>query len=73
VPLHTLRADIEYGFSEARTTYGTIGVQVLVFKGEVLGKGEQPATPAPEPEREREPRSERKPRGKPGVRNAAAS
>ena len=43
VPLHTLRADIEYGFSEARTTYGTIGVQVLVFKGETLGKGEQPA------------------------------
>ncbi|HSB98423.1 MAG TPA: 30S ribosomal protein S3, partial [Burkholderiaceae bacterium] len=53
VPLHTLRADIDYGFSEARTTYGTIGVQVLVFKGEVLGKGEQPAAPAPEaPERE---------------------
>src|SRR5499425_1829336 len=45
VPLHTLRADIEYGFSEAHTTYGTIGVQVLVFKGEVLGKGEQPAAP----------------------------
>src|SRR2546421_4435202 len=42
VPLHTLRADIDYGFSEAHTTYGTIGVQVLVFKGEVLGKGEQP-------------------------------
>ena len=65
VPLHTLRADIEYGFSEARTTYGTIGVQVLVFKGEVLGKGEQPAAPAPEPEK--------KPARKPGVRNAAAS
>ena len=71
VPLHTLRADIDYGFSEARTTYGTIGVQVLVFKGEVLGKGEQPAAPPPEvAERERES----KPRGrKPGVRNAAAS
>src|SRR6202163_1531211 len=51
VPLHTLRADIEYGFSEAKTTYGTIGVQVLVFKGEVLGKGEQPAVPAPEVEK----------------------
>src|ERR671912_1320615 len=48
VPLHTLRADIEYGFSEAGTTYGKIGVQVLVFKGEVLGKGEQPAAPPPE-------------------------
>jgi small subunit ribosomal protein S3 len=68
VPLHTLRADIEYGFSEAKTTYGTIGVQVLVFKGEVLGKGEQPATPPPE-----EPPRERKPSRKPGVRNAAAS
>src|SRR6516162_8091920 len=47
VPLHTLRADIDYGFAEAKTTYGKIGVQVLVFKGEVLGKGEQPAAPAP--------------------------
>lgn len=36
VPLHTLRADIDYGFAEAKTTYGIIGVQVLIFKGEVL-------------------------------------
>src|SRR5512142_352238 len=36
VPLHTLRADIDYGFSEARTTYGVIGVKVWIFKGEVL-------------------------------------
>jgi small subunit ribosomal protein S3 len=36
VPLHTLRADIDYGFSEAETTYGIIGVKVWVFKGEVL-------------------------------------
>jgi len=36
VPLHTLRADIDYGFAEARTTYGVIGVKVLIFKGEVL-------------------------------------
>ncbi len=44
VPLHTLRADIDYGFAEAKTTYGIIGVKVLIFKGEVLGKGkEQPA------------------------------
>src|SRR5213075_3338976 len=63
VPLHTLRANIEYGFFEARTTYGTIGVQVLVFKGEVLGKGEQPAAPPPE--------AEKKTR-KPGVKHAAA-
>jgi small subunit ribosomal protein S3 len=36
VPLHTLRADIDYGFTEARTTYGIIGIKVWVFKGEVL-------------------------------------
>lgn len=39
VPLHTLRAKIEYGFAEATTTYGIIGVKVWVFKGEVLQKG----------------------------------
>jgi len=38
VPLHTLRADIDYGFIEARTTYGIIGVKVFVFKGEILKK-----------------------------------
>lgn len=36
VPLHTLRADIDYGFTEARTTYGAIGVKVWIFKGEIL-------------------------------------
>lgn len=36
VPLHTLRADIDYGFAQARTTYGIIGVRALIFKGEVL-------------------------------------
>ena len=36
VPLHTLRADIEYGFAEAHTTYGLIGVKCWIFKGEVL-------------------------------------
>jgi small subunit ribosomal protein S3 len=36
VPLHTLRADIDYGFAEARTTYGVIGVKVWVFKGEII-------------------------------------
>ena len=66
VPLHTLRADIDVGFSEARTTYGVIGVQVLVDKGEVLGKGEQPVA-APEPQAET-----RKPR-RAGAKNAAAS
>ena len=38
IPLHTLRADIDYGFSEARTTYGIIGVKVWIFHGEILEK-----------------------------------
>jgi small subunit ribosomal protein S3 len=38
VPLHTLRADIDYGFAEARTTYGILGVKVWVFRGEVLAE-----------------------------------
>jgi len=42
VPLHTLRAEIDYGFAEAKTTYGIIGVKVWIFKGEVLDK--QPQT-----------------------------
>jgi small subunit ribosomal protein S3 len=50
VPLHTLRADIDYGLAEAKTTYGIIGIKVWVYKGEVLGKGEKPVA-APEPER----------------------
>ena len=41
VPLHTLRADIDYGFSEANTTYGIIGVKVWIFKGEVFAGTEQ--------------------------------
>lgn len=65
VPLHTLRADIDYGVAEATTTYGIIGIKVWVFKGEVLGKGEQVVTPvAAEPEKKTR---------KPGVKNAAAS
>jgi len=45
VPLHTLRADIDYGFTEASTTYGVIGVKVWVFKGEILDRDEQNAEP----------------------------
>lgn len=41
VPLHTLRADIDYGFAEAKTTYGVIGVKVWIFKGEVFGLEKQ--------------------------------
>jgi small subunit ribosomal protein S3 len=57
VPLHTLRADIDYGFAEAKTTYGVIGIKVWVFKGEVMAQNEQPlmapaaAVPAAEPEK----------------------
>jgi small subunit ribosomal protein S3 len=40
VPLHTLRADIDYGTAEAKTTYGIIGVKVWIFKGEVLADHE---------------------------------
>ncbi|MBN2344677.1 MAG: 30S ribosomal protein S3 [Deltaproteobacteria bacterium] len=42
VPLHTLRADIDYGFAEAKTTYGIIGVKTWIFKGEVLKKAPAP-------------------------------
>ena len=46
VPLHTLRADIDYGFAESKTTYGVIGVKVWIFKGEVFGSGEEEPTAA---------------------------
>jgi small subunit ribosomal protein S3 len=45
IPLHTFRADIDYGFSEAKTTYGVIGVKVWIFKGEVFSQQEQVAEP----------------------------
>ena len=41
VPLHTLRADIDYGFAESHTTYGVIGIKVWIFKGEIFGKADQ--------------------------------
>jgi small subunit ribosomal protein S3 len=50
VPLHTLRADIDYGFSEASTTYGIIGIKVWVYKGENLGGVDKPVA-IQEPER----------------------
>lgn len=46
VPLHTLRAEIDYGFAEAQTTYGVIGVKVWVFKGEKFAPGEEAAAEA---------------------------
>jgi small subunit ribosomal protein S3 len=50
VPLHTLRADIDYGFSEAKTTYGIIGVKVWVYKGDANSQQEVAAAAA-EPEK----------------------
>lgn len=54
VPLHTLRADIDYGFTEAYTTYGQIGIKVWVYKGELLGKRHfdqvETAVPAQQPQ-----------------------
>jgi small subunit ribosomal protein S3 len=41
VPVHTLRADIDYGFAESHTTYGVIGIKVWIFKGEIFGKADQ--------------------------------
>jgi small subunit ribosomal protein S3 len=80
VPLHTLRADIDYGFSEAKTTYGVIGIKVWVFKGEVLAKNEQPAnmpsTPFPSepiPERKVRKAMTKPPPKKPEAEVAAAS
>ena len=69
VPLHTLRADVDYGTSEAQTTYGIIGVKVWVYKGDTLGRTEAPQGAekdvAPPPDRE-----DRRPRragpGRPG-------
>src|SRR6188474_2148266 len=50
VPLHTLRADIDYGFGEAKTTYGVIGIKVWVYKGEVVSKNDaQAALPSAAP------------------------
>jgi small subunit ribosomal protein S3 len=78
VPLHTMRADIDYGFSEAKTTYGVIGIKVWVFKGEIMAKND-PAqiiadatapTPPPEPP---PTRKARKTPGRTGARRATTS
>jgi small subunit ribosomal protein S3 len=81
VPLHTLRADIDYGTSEAKTTYGIIGVKVWVFKGEVMTKHEQAvaapsagADVAPAPEAPKAPpKAAPRKRRTSGAKNAAAS
>jgi small subunit ribosomal protein S3 len=61
VPLHTLRADIDYGTSEAKTTYGIIGIKVWVFKGEIMSRSDA-LLAAPEPAVD----DQRKPRRSPG-------
>ena len=58
VPLHTLRARIDYGFAEAHTTYGCIGIKVWIFKGEILAKG-IPAEKTEEPKQKRRPSKRR--------------
>ena len=64
VPLHTLRADIDYGFSEAKTTYGIIGVKVWVYKGDNLGRTDVPSLDStPRNDEERRPRGRRDDRG----------
>ena len=69
VPLQTLRADIDYGFAEANTTYGKIGVKVWIYTGEVL-KGEVTKRPARAPRNDRNdlPRNNRRPRQEGGNR-----
>src|SRR5467141_3901961 len=73
VPLHTLRADIDYGLGEAKTSFGVIGIKVWVYKGDVMPKGEAQAAlpsaaPAAQPETPAEPRRAKKPVPKPGAR-----
>jgi small subunit ribosomal protein S3 len=73
VPLHTLRADIDYGLGEAKTNYGVIGIKVWVYKGEILPKGETPAvlpgaTPAAAPEAPAEPKRAKKPAPRAGAK-----
>ena len=64
LPLHTLRADIDYGFTEASTTYGVIGIKCWLYKGEILSGARRSLTNEPEPRRQdRRERGERGGRG----------
>src|SRR5262245_55073285 len=81
VPLHTLRADIDYGTGEAKTSYGVIGIKVWVYKGEVMPKGDAQAAgttaaaaarPAAQPDAPTEPKRAKKPAPKAGARRAPA-
>jgi len=59
LPLHTIRADIDYGFTEAHTTYGVIGIKAWVYKGEIIEGKRRSLTGDPEPRRERQERQDR--------------
>jgi small subunit ribosomal protein S3 len=82
VPLHTLRADIDYGFTEAHTTLGRIGIKVWVYRGDILPEPTPPAEevpaepeeakPAPAEKKEKPARAERKPRAKAEAAKAEA-
>jgi small subunit ribosomal protein S3 len=73
VPLHTLRANIEYGFFEARTTFGRIGVKVWIYKGDAVPGRETPADTGPaRPRRDRGDRPERPRRGRSGSSGTTA-
>ncbi|MFN2645967.1 MAG: 30S ribosomal protein S3 [Burkholderiales bacterium] len=79
VPLHTLRADIDYGLGEAKTTYGVIGIKCWVYKGEVAPKADAQAAaaaaaagaPVAQPEAPAEPKRAKKPAPRPGQRRGA--
>ena len=80
VPLHTLRADIDYGFGEASTTYGIIGIKVWVYKGDMVAKADAQAqagaaaTPAtPSAEDPAAARRAKKPAPRPGAKRAVAA
>jgi len=80
VPLHTLRADIDYGQGEAKTNYGVIGIKCWVYKGEVAPKGEAQAAaaaaaagaPVPQPEAPAEPKRAKKPAPRAGQKRGPA-
>jgi len=78
VPLHTLRADIDYGFGEASTTYGIIGIKVWVYKGDMVAKADAQtvgaaAPPVPAAEDPAATRRAKKPAPRPGAKRAPAA
>ena len=79
IPLHTFRADIDYGFAEAKTNYGVIGIKVWVYKGEVVPKGDAQAAaaaaaaaPAQPSEAPAEPKRAKKPAPRAGAKRGPA-